>query len=340
MKMKLKRVALAVSILLLLVFAFGLGTDASLAADKQGMYEFVLEKSSLSFEKACERLHQAIDTSAVQGVAEVDEASPEGCTYRVRVFAIVLPDLTEELLRANGVTAPFALVQRITVFEDENGTNVSFVNPRSVFRTVLLDAPEAEKQGARAAAELRSFLQAVFPEHNSHRQYGPFRKKGYIGRTMGVMAGGPFDGKIVTVARAQTGNMQDLIGRLRRAFEKNAGKWQLRVRYVYEVPERGLAVLGVSGAKMESKSFSIVKAGSDKLRKKLRCPGIGHAGAYPIELVLRKEGNHWLIQTVQTMYRMKMYFEDAGKFAFAKNMTMPGSIQSEIEQVVRGALQK
>ena len=38
------------------------------------------------------------------------------------------------------------------------------------------------------------------------------------------------------------------------------------------------------------------------------------------------------------MYRMKLYFEDAGKWAFMKNMGMPGSIQDEVAAQVRPAV--
>jgi hypothetical protein len=34
--------------------------------------------------------------------------------------------------------------------------------------------------------------------------------------------------------------------------------------------------------------------------------------------------------TLDEMYRMKVYFEDAGKWAFMKNMRMPGQIEDEI----------
>ena len=37
------------------------------------------------------------------------------------------------------------------------------------------------------------------------------------------------------------------------------------------------------------------------------------------------------------MYRMKMYFEDAGKWAFAKNMGMPGSMQDEMQSQIKKA---
>jgi hypothetical protein len=38
------------------------------------------------------------------------------------------------------------------------------------------------------------------------------------------------------------------------------------------------------------------------------------------------------------MYRMKMYFEDAGMWAFMKNMKMPGRIEKEIVDVVSSGL--
>ncbi len=35
-----------------------------------------------------------------------------------------------------------------------------------------------------------------------------------------------------------------------------------------------------------------------------------------------------------------MYFEDAGKWAFMKNMTMPGSIGGELEDQIEGVLEE
>jgi len=45
------------------------------------------------------------------------------------------------------------------------------------------------------------------------------------------------------------------------------------------------------------------------------------------------------VRVVDTMFRMKMYFEDAGKWAFMKNMGMPGSVEDEIAAQVRAATQ-
>jgi hypothetical protein len=40
------------------------------------------------------------------------------------------------------------------------------------------------------------------------------------------------------------------------------------------------------------------------------------------------------VVTVDGMYRMKMYFEDAGKMKFAANMGMPGSLEDEIRGLI------
>ena len=41
---------------------------------------------------------------------------------------------------------------------------------------------------------------------------------------------------------------------------------------------------------------------------------------------------------LNVMYRMKMYFEDAGKWAFMKNMGMPGSLHDEVKKQIQAGL--
>lgn len=45
------------------------------------------------------------------------------------------------------------------------------------------------------------------------------------------------------------------------------------------------------------------------------------------------------VQMVNAMFRMKMLFEDAGNWAFMKNMGMPGSIADEIQAQVSTGLE-
>jgi len=81
-----------------------------------------------------------------------------------------------------------------------------------------------------------------------------------------------------------------------------------------------------------------VGAGGDDARQSYQCPGLAHAGAYPIEVVVTRDGEKVKVRTVDAMYRMKLFFEDAGKWAFMKNMGMPGSIHDEIAGQIKAAL--
>ena len=98
-------------------------------------------------------------------------------------------------------------------------------------------------------------------------------------------------------------------------------------------------MVGVTGQRVEGDAFRIVGAGGADDRKQMMYPGVDHAAAFPIEVVVVQDGDVIRVQLVDEMYRMKMFFEDAGKIAFAKNMGMPGSIENEIEKKVRATIQ-
>ncbi|MBI4690683.1 MAG: hypothetical protein HY754_10540 [Nitrospirae bacterium] len=57
------------------------------------------------------------------------------------------------------------------------------------------------------------------------------------------------------------------------------------------------------------------------------------AFAFPIEVIVYREDGMVKVATLDEMYRMKVYFEDAGKWAFMKNMGMPGAIEKEITEM-------
>lgn len=304
------------------------------AGEKQGVYEYVLQPADGNLEEVQQKLLAAVDSSEYQMLGWLEETSPEGCAYRARVFLLLNTEWANALLKLNPETAPFGVVSRITVFEDERGVNVSILNPENVLRTIFLDDERVMALAAAEKQRLRELITGSLQGKIVEQQYGQFRKKGYIGRTMGVMAGGPFNEKMKTVITLESDDLSATLNRLVKAFEQPGADWQLKPVFHTVLGSGDVAILGVSSPKMESKSFDIVKAGSDDSRKDFKCPGIAHAAAYPIEIVLKKEQGKIQVQIVETMYRMKMFFEDAGKWAFAKNMGMPGSIQAEIERQI------
>ena len=56
-----------------------------------------------------------------------------------------------------------------------------------------------------------------------------------------------------------------------------------------------------------------------------------------MELLVVREGDQVRVLVIDEMFRMKIYFEDAGKMKFAANMQMPGSIGDEIRDLVEDA---
>lgn len=322
----------------LMLLFLGSFLSAATNSAKKGVYEYVVTKSSLSLDEAAANLEETVAQSSFQLIAKLDQEAPAPCQFKTRVFVLYDPQYAEEVIAANKKTGPFAVVDKINIFEDEGGLHVSIVNPENILRTILMDDTKYAALAQSHRSALRSLISGSIPGETREKPYGPIRKKGYIGRTMGVMAGGPFNKKIQRIMMVPGKSMTEIADALAAEFNKKEGKWGTTLIYSLIMEKEGAAVLGISSPKIESKSFSIVKAGGDKSRKNYSCPGIAHAAAYPMEIVIEKKQTIAWIKILDTMYRMKMYFEDAGKMAFMKNMGMPGSIKKELKKKIESAL--
>lgn len=322
---------------LLLAGALAVATTVSAAPPAiPGVYQYVVHRAEGSVDSVASAIAAAAPGAGFQLLARVPASAPGGCAYKAEVIALYSPEFGRAVVAANRRTAPFGIVDRVNVFEDEKGVHVSLVNPRSILRTVLMDDQKHASLVESHLAALRALVAGAVRGTPGSEDYGQAREKGYIGKTMGVMAGGPFGEKVQDVAVVGGEDWKGTAERVRLGLEKKGPKWGLHLVYVLEVPEAEAVVLGTSGTPMDSQSFNIVGAGADSSRDGLKCPGIAHAGAYPIEVVVTKDAGSVHVRVVDTMYRMKMFFEDAGKWAFMKNMGMPGSIQDEISAQVRG----
>lgn len=287
---------------------------------------------------AAAQLRSAIDQAGWKLLADYDAGvNRKKCTYRARVLIADWPEYTGALLHMSKYGA-FAAQLRFVVFEDEAGVHVGAVNPRSLNRTIVAEEGRHEQFEA-FAQQMEDAVHKRLPGTTS--QYGQRRDRGRIGKTMGIMAGGPFPGKVETIATAAPGNATlaafaaDFYEKL--GQQSKNGEWHMRPVFRQEISP-DVVVIGMTSESMEAKSFDIVGAGGNNERSRLRCPGIDHAAAYPIEVALVRNGAHVDVQIIDEMFRMKMYFEDAGKMAFAKNMGMPGSLEDEVRSKVRAAL--
>ncbi len=303
----------------------------------QRVYVTVADSVPMSVSAAATAVSESLARSGWSVVAD----HPLGtdtllCRYGARVVVAQKPAHTATLL-ARGAPAAFAVPVRIAVFEDERGVQVAMVNPLSIERTIAAESG-LEASGRELVNDVAALVATATRGHRVNRAYGQSRDRGLIGKTMGVMAGGPFAEQLETITTMEGSTPADVRRAADQVWQRlrqpPRGKWQLRGVYRLDLDGQGMVILGVSGAAMEAKAFAIVGAGTDDSRSDFKCPGISHAAAFPLELVIRRDGGQVRVEMINAMFRMKMYFEDAGRMKFARNMGMPGSIADELKAIV------
>ncbi|MGD2070137.1 MAG: hypothetical protein PVI57_15795 [Gemmatimonadota bacterium] len=305
--------------------------------DDPRVYLRLAEGIPQPFDDVAETLEDALAHAGWTVLATMDCGVVEDrCDFRSRVV-VAFRDAHRTRLLAYGNHAAFALPVRFVVYEDENGVGIGATNPMNLNRTIVDESTEPE-DWADMAADIREVVAGAFPDHLAEDEYGQRRGDARIGRTFGIMAGGEFTGKFKEVVTRPAGGI-DASSVARRIFEElpteGDWEWQIRPVYVLDLPENDMALVGVTGRPMETRAAGIVKHGGIDEREGMACPGIDHAAAFPIEVSVAVVGEELQVRLVDVMFRMKMYFEDAGKMAFAKNMGMPGSIEDEIKDKIR-----
>ena len=314
-------------------------TNLGRASEREyGVYEYVVRNAQGAYDQITADLRLAAEKAGWQVIAANDAGQMEDCPYKARVFVLYYPAYGKTIMEANGKTGPFAALDRINIFQDEDGCHVSVVNPHSITRTVLMDDDRYENLAEDHLQSLRTMILSAVKGEEGRKQYGEMREEGYIGKTMGVVAGGRFDDKVEDEFVIAAGDLQDVAEKVERALKRKGNEWGTQLVFTLPLPEFATVVFGTTGTPLDTKSFEIVGSGDDDARDDFKCPGLAHAGAYPIEVVVTKEGNDVKVRMVHAMFRMKMYFEDAGKWAFMKHMGMPGSIAGEITDHIRSEL--
>ncbi len=186
--------------ILAVALALATGAGAAPSSPKAGVYQYVLHKAQGTPSEIAAAIAEAAPAAGFEVLGLVPVGSPEGCGYSAQVVALYQPEYAKKVVAANRRTGPFGIVDRVNVFEDENGVHVSVVNPRSILRTVLMDDKTHSALVEQHLADLRQLVIGAVEGETSEQDYGQMRKKGHIGRTMGVMAGGPFDRKVQEVS--------------------------------------------------------------------------------------------------------------------------------------------
>lgn len=317
-----------------------LSTPSPATAEDPGVYLRLAESVPGPVAEVSARLEEALAARGWTVLAAFDAGVPTDCPYHARVI-VAYPNAHRASLLEAGSHAAYALPVRYVVYEDETGTGIGATNPMNLYRTIVDEDTEPE-DWAPLAADIRAVVAGAFPDHTVQTEYGKRRGKSRIGRTFGIMAGGPFVEKFkeVVTRPADGATAEEIAASIERGLRADGDDWEWQIRpvYVLPIPEHDLAVVGVRGGPVEARSAEIVGAGGDDARKDMACPGIDHAAAYPMEVVVRVVEGELQVRLVDVMFRTKIYFEDAGTMAFATNMGMPGSIEDEVKDRIRAVL--
>ncbi len=317
--------------ILLFVLAVFFALTPAVHAQEYGVYVKAVDKIKGSFDNAVKNTEAALKKNGWQILASYEAAVPGNCGFRAYNIVINSPEYAKEIL-SHGPMSSFAIPLRVELYQDEKGIKAAFVNPASINRTILGD--ETVKQlSASTMTKLSGILASAVQGDVVNQQIGELRSKGRVGG----MGGGDFADMTDVIYKKEDaqGVFRDIAAKVKEGILSNKEGWKL----VYTLePDKDLVMYGINKAATEARAYGI--AGEKRESRDYRCPGIDHAAAFPIEVVIYKERGMVKVVTLDEMYRMKLYFEDAGNWAFMKNMRMPGQIKSEIVKISTSKLEK
>lgn len=316
---------------LLFAFAVFFALAPAVHAQEYGVYVKAVDKIKGTFDEAVKNTEEALRKNGWQVLASYEASVPKKCGFRAYNIVVNSPEYSREIM-SHGPTAAFAIPLRVELYQDEKGLNAAFVNPASINRTILGD--KTEKQLSETTMnKLSSILASAVQGEVVNRQIGEIRSEGRVGG----MGGGDFSEmpEVIYKKDDAPGVFQDIASKVKEGIMSNNKGWKLI--YTLE-PAKDLVMYGINNPATEARAYGI--AGEKRESEDYRCPGIDHAAAFPIEVVIYKERGVVKVVTLDEMYRMKLYFQDAGNWAFIKNMRMPGEIKGEIVDISTSKLEK
>ena len=344
--------------------------DFAISAE-HGIYLKILENSSEPIEKVVEQINLKVRATGYTVLAQKELSGPDlihnadekKCGYRG--FVLVLED-TEyiKFLSSLGKKYMAAAFLKVGIYETENGVQVNLADPETMSRIVLNDLEDSKygkaiKQVTTFKNKLIATIQQVPTGTKVSKAQEPIRSTDDLreaSKDMFMMVGPMtfFEDEdqfpVIYSEKVQDAkqDIQNLIKRVQRnllSFQpteddteyqwtpnKTDLKWILTGMLFS--PDSTAALLGISRNRTEALSFLI--AGQPREEEKNICPGIDHVAAFPIEVLIYAQKGKIVMRTAREMFRMDMYFWDAGKMAFMKYVNLPKMLDNSIKKALLG----
>jgi hypothetical protein len=327
-----------------------LGMRQAAATEQYGIFERVLEATG-SFADTTRELEAALARSELklQGQRDLTYTDQQ---QAARVYVLTSP----AYLRAAEHEAPntvSAQILRLAVYEYGAGkaTHIDIANPVAHAMVFYSGSPNYARllAAARQAEQELRDVAAKVPGKSLQVQLEPMRSEKALNNFDG-------DGPAKMMAKwrnwsesqnvvfsAEPADFTTTVAKVEKALRSSRDKgvaepsgWSL----VSEIPLGANAVyFGISNQYTENK---MVRINSDfRSGGKTRdapYPGVDHAPALPLEVLVYNDGKHTQVVQYGEMWRMQLYFWDSGYLAFAKNTLIPSVIFGSIKNTVESAV--
>ncbi len=293
----------------------------------------------------------------------VREDKTEHCGFNAKLIVFSSKEYLNILTESNNKYLIGGFL-RVGIYEDTTGVNVSIVDPETNSRIIFNDLYENDKEAEykkiidsviKFKKGLLATLHSVKLGKNVSTPMEPIRDDEDLAESSKDM--------FMMVGEMTFFNDEDQfpliysssksINEVKEIFKANLKifkpveddvdyRWSpnpaedLQWKIISEVvsPDGKGVLLGFTRPRTEGVSFNI--AGMSRENEANMCPGIDHAAAYPIEILLLEENGKVNVYSQREMFRMDMYYWDAGMAAFMDHMSMPAILDESLRRALLG----
>ncbi len=313
------------------------------AGPDYGIFEKILNATG-SFEETTSAFETALDESNLTLHSKYDFNSSDIDGQKSRLYLLTSPMYMKDAENEEPNTIS-AQVLRVAIYEYDSGrkTFINMANP--VAHAMVYYAGSKKYNRLKAASEsvareIRNVVSKV-PGEVVSEQMEPMRDEEGLNEFNGD---GPakmmalwrnweesqdelFDEKTMEAAVAR---VEQTIKGSEDAGTEDCIGW----RIISKIEFKDAVYFGITNEYTENRTTSINSDfRSNGKSDDAPLPGIDHASAHPMEIIVYKDGRN--IKAIQygQMWRMQLYYWDSGYAAFAKYTMIPGIISGSIEDL-------
>lgn len=315
----------------------------AVAAEKYGIFERILDASG-SFDQTTAALEKSLAASKLVLHAQENLAVP-GNVQQARVYILTSPAY-EDAAKDMAPNTVSAQILRVAVYTYGPGrkTQIDMANPVAlamVYYAGTKQYPQLIAAAKAVSQEIKDVV-AQIPGTAVAVQLAPTRSESDLNSFDGD---GPakmmakwrnWSESQNTVYKTNAEDFAATVAKVEASLQASKDKgsndpsgWRL----VAKIPVGPNAVwFGITNTYTESKCIRINSDfRSTGKSKDAPYPGVDHAPALPLEVLVINNGKHVQVAQYGEMWRMQLYFWDSGYLAFAKNTLIPSTIFGSID---------